>query len=232
MAVCLPVEIELENQKFVKVEVDLQRELNHIEHECITNEEFDELVVEARVKMTLLKTFSLKFQNLVVEWEDDDAIIDETKTIVQRHKLFLQSLQSAFYKSCINGKKRLKEIEKESLFSMSKDEEAGESKVRQRKTNKREVANKAGDITQNLLDIARLMDNQVRFSEDSNSILEGSSQKIKETNEEFKGLTGIISMSRKLLNKYNRRELTDTLLLFFGLILFFATVIYIISKRI
>lgn len=231
MAVCLPVEIELENQKFINVEVDLQRELNHIENECITNEEFEELVVEARVKMTQLKTLSLKFQNLVVEWEDDDAILDESKTIIQRHKLFLQSLQSAFYKSCINGKKRLKEIEKESLFSTSKDETV-ESNLRQRKTNKREVANKAGDITQNLLDIARLMDNQVRFSEDSNSVLEGSSQKIKETNEEFKGLTGIISMSRKLLNKYNRRELTDTLLLFFGLILFFATVIYIISKRI
>lgn len=120
-------------------------------------------------------------------------------------------------------------MEKDLLF---KKDIGGESRLRNRKTNKAEAAKKSEDITQNLLDIARLMDTQVKQAEESNVILQTSSEQVANTHEEYKGLTGIISVSRKLLSKYNRRELTDTLLIFFGLVLFFATVIYIISKRI
>ena len=141
----------------------------------------------------------------------------------------MQSLQSNFRQSCINGKKRVMLIEKDLLF---KKDLGGESRLRNRKTNKAESAKKTEDITRNLLDIACLMDTQVKQAEESNIILKTSSEQVADTHEEYKGLTGIISVSRKLLSKYNRRELTDTLLIFFGLVLFFATVIYIISKRI
>lgn len=59
-----------------------------------------------------------------------------------------------------------------------------------------------------------------------------SSKGITDANEELKGLSGFIHTSKQLLNKYNRRETTDKLLIFFGLVLFFSTVLYIIKKRI
>lgn len=139
-------------------------------------------------------------------------------------------MQISFQKSCINGQKRVTRIEKDRLLS---DVNRGEeTNLRKRRLDKTEVANKSAEITRNLINIAQMMDTQLKQGEESNLVLEGSSQQIKETHEEFKGLTGFINVSRKLLNKYSRRELTDTLLLFFGLILFFATVLYIISKRI
>lgn len=58
-----------------------------------------------------------------------------------------------------------------------------------------------------------------------------SSRTIQETNEEFKTMTGTIQLGRKLITKYNRRELTDKLLIFLALALFLATVLYILKKR-
>ncbi len=58
-----------------------------------------------------------------------------------------------------------------------------------------------------------------------------SSRTVQETNEEFKAMTGTIHSGRKLILKYNRRELTDKLLIFLALALFLATVLYILKKR-
>ncbi len=58
-----------------------------------------------------------------------------------------------------------------------------------------------------------------------------SSRTIQETNDEFKTMTGTIQLGRKLITKYNRRELTDKLLIFLALALFLATVLYILKKR-
>ena len=138
-------------------------------------------------------------------------------------------MQNSFQKACSNGQRRLAKLESADLLNDKKM--TTEQKLRQRKMQKADIANKSADITENLVNIARMMDIQVKQGEESNVVLESSSQQIKDTHEEFKGMTGIISVARKLLNKYNRRELTDTLLIFFGLILFFATVLYIICKR-
>lgn len=58
-----------------------------------------------------------------------------------------------------------------------------------------------------------------------------SSRTVQETNEEFRNMTGTIHLGRKLILKYNRRELTDKLLIFLALALFLATVLYILKKR-
>lgn len=58
-----------------------------------------------------------------------------------------------------------------------------------------------------------------------------SSRTILDANEEFKSMSGTIQLGRKLITKYNRRELTDKLLIFLALALFLATVLYIIKRR-
>ena len=40
-----------------------------------------------------------------------------------------------------------------------------------------------------------------------------------------------VSIAHSLITKFNRRELTDKLLISLGLVLFFGVVIYIIRKR-
>ena len=51
----LPLEVESESQKMVKTEVELQSLLQSIEYTSSCMEEFEELVIETRLKMAELK---------------------------------------------------------------------------------------------------------------------------------------------------------------------------------
>jgi len=52
-----------------------------------------------------------------------------------------------------------------------------------------------------------------------------------DTEEELKSMGGHIQSSHKLLTKYGRREWTDRLLILLALAFFFASVLYIVNKR-
>lgn len=62
--------------------------------------------------------------------------------------------------------------------------------------------------------------------------LVGTSTNVDETHEEYHGMAGMIHQSRKLLTKYNRREITDKVVIFLAIAFFFACVIYVVTKRI
>ncbi|XP_070773587.1 vesicle transport protein SEC20 isoform X1 [Enoplosus armatus] len=101
----------------------------------------------------------------------------------------------------------------------------------QRKATKECLVETSSNITESLMSISRMMSEQVKQTEDTIGTLATSSRTVQETNEEFKNMTGTIHLGRKLILKYNRRELTDKLLIFLALALFFATVLYILKKR-
>jgi len=229
----LPVELAIENEKLLKLEVNLQDLLQDIETRCGSYEEFERSIQEARATLTALRRSNERFSNSICEWDDEPIFEDTLRPLVGTHNTVLQSFHTNFQRSCLKGRKRVQQLEKESLLVPTADltESNTDSKLRQRKLQKAEAATKSKDATNDLQRIARMMDSQVKHSEDSTDLLQSSSQQITKIHDEYKGLTGLIAISRKLLNKYNRREITDTLLIFFGLILFFATVIFIVSKR-
>ncbi|XP_023617202.1 vesicle transport protein SEC20 isoform X2 [Myotis lucifugus] len=100
-----------------------------------------------------------------------------------------------------------------------------------RKTAKENLAQTSSTITENLMGISRVMSQQVQQSEEAMQTLVTSSRTILDASEEFKSMSGTIQLGRKLITKYNRRELTDKLLIFLALALFLATVLYIVKKR-
>ena len=58
-----------------------------------------------------------------------------------------------------------------------------------------------------------------------------SSKQVTSVQGEFENMSGHIQHSRKLLTKYGRRECTDKLLILLALVFFFASVLYILKKR-
>ena len=58
-----------------------------------------------------------------------------------------------------------------------------------------------------------------------------SSGQVTSTQEEFKSMSGHIQISKNLLTRYSRREMSDKLLILLALMFFFATVLYIVKKR-
>lgn len=131
------------------------------------------------------------------------------------------SNHTAWKKANLASKLSLHNLEKESLLY----------EFRQRKVTKEGLAQTSSDITESPMSISQMMSQQVTQSEESITILATSSQAVLETNEEFKAMTETIQLGRKLITKYNRRELTDKLLIFLKLVLFLTTVFYILKKR-
>ncbi|XP_047441282.1 vesicle transport protein SEC20-like [Mugil cephalus] len=151
---------------------------------------------------------------------DKEALMNQ----VEGHKKQMRSNQTAWRKASLATKLSIDNMEKQALLS-------GASDLRQRKMTKEDLAQTSSDITENLMNISRMMAQQVQQSEETITSLATSSRTVQETNEEFKTMTGTIQLGRKLITKYNRRELTDKLLIFLALALFLATVLYILKKR-
>ncbi|XP_077589001.1 vesicle transport protein SEC20 isoform X2 [Stigmatopora nigra] len=151
----------------------------------------------------------------------------------------LTELNGDVKKSFHNLRLRIQNLEQ---MAMEQDKESdrqtliiqveGHRKQMHRKISKQDLAHTSSDITKNLMSISRMMAQQVNQSEETITTLATSSRTIHETNDEFKTMTGTIHLGRKLITKYNRRELTDKLLIFLALALFLATVFYILKKRI
>ncbi|XP_030649594.1 vesicle transport protein SEC20 isoform X1 [Chanos chanos] len=125
------------------------------------------------------------------------------------------------------GKEQDRETDKREILN----DVEGHRKQMLRKSTKENLVQTSSDITESLMSISRMMAQQVKQSEETIGTLAASSRTVLETNEEFKSMNGTIHLGRKLILKYNRRELTDKLLIFLALALFLATVLYILKKR-
>ncbi|XP_004043061.1 vesicle transport protein SEC20 isoform X6 [Gorilla gorilla gorilla] len=143
---------------------------------------------------------------------------------VENHKKQMLSNQASWRKANLTCKIAIDNLEKAELLQ-------GGDLLRQRKTTKESLAQTSSTITESLMGISRMMAQQVQQSEEAMQSLVTSSRTILDANEEFKSMSGTIQLGRKLITKYNRRELTDKLLIFLALALFLATVLYIVKKR-
>ncbi|XP_020824773.1 vesicle transport protein SEC20 isoform X3 [Phascolarctos cinereus] len=169
-----------------------------------------------------VKAFIQELEQMAKEQDKESekqALLQE----VENHKKQLLSNQTAWRKANLACKIAIDNLEKAELL------QGGD--MRQRKTTKETLAQTSSNITESLMGISRMMSQQVRQSEEAMHILANSSRTILDANEEFKSMSGTIQLGRKLITKYNRRELTDKLLIFLALALFLATVLYILKKR-
>ncbi|XP_038651406.1 vesicle transport protein SEC20-like [Scyliorhinus canicula] len=180
----------------------------------------------AKVK-EMFQQLRLRIQDLEQMAKEQDKESDKQILLaeVENHRKQMLSNQTAWRKSNLACKLAIDNYEKDELL------QNGDSSIRQRKMTKEGLVQTASSITESLMSISRMMSQQVQQSEESVQTLATSSRTIQETNEEFKNMTGTIQLGRKLITKYNRRELTDKLLIFLALALFLATVVYILKKR-
>merc|ERR1712200_181957 len=112
---------------------------------------------------------------------------------------------------CVSKKMMLDKKTKDQLLSSS-------SLPRKRgQGNKESLAKKTSDISESLMNL--------------NTTLAGTTHTVNDTHGEFNNMTSHIQKSQNLLTKYGRREFTDKILIFFFFSFFFATVLYIVNKR-
>ncbi|KAF7702347.1 vesicle transport protein SEC20 [Silurus meridionalis] len=218
------VHVRICEQEIIKYDLEIKALIQDISectgpHTKLT--EFNSTVKEKFVRLRQ------RIQDLEQMGKEQDKESDKLALLkhVEAHRKQMLSNQTAWRKANLASNLAIDKLEKEDLLSV------GDTAARQRKVTKESLVQTSSDITESLMSISRMMSQQVKQSEETISTLATSSRTVQETNEDFKAMTGTIQLGRKLITKYNRRELTDKLLIFLALALFLATVLYILKKR-
>ncbi|XP_053734932.1 vesicle transport protein SEC20-like isoform X1 [Synchiropus splendidus] len=218
------VHVRICEQEILKYDLEIKALVQDI-HQCSgPQSQLAALNTDVKQSFHLLR---MRIQDLEQMAMEQDKELDKQELMgrVERHRKQMMSNQTAWRKANLACKLSIDNMEKQELLR------GEDSVVRQRKLTKEGLAQTSSGITENLMSISRMMAQQVQQSEESMTTLATSSRTIQETNDEFKTMTGTIQLGRKLITKYNRRELTDKLLIFLALALFLATVLYILKKR-
>lgn len=223
--IAIPVQVKIHVQEMVKTEFEIQNIIQDIRKCYGPLSLLNDINLKLKQKLNSLRQKVECLEQVAFE-QDKESDRLAILAVMQHHRKELSNLQTSIRKANLDSKAIIDKSEKEELLGRQSS-----SNMRQRNFNKENLAKTASNITQDLRSIARMMESQVKQSEADMQTLASSSAQIKDTQDEYKGLSGIIQTSKNLLNKYNRREITDRLLIFFGLVLFFSTVLYILKKR-
>ncbi|CAM9194173.1 unnamed protein product [Lampetra planeri] len=218
------VHVRICEQEILKYDLEIKALIQDIGECTGPQNRLTELNTDVKKSFHNLRLRILDLAQMAME-QDKESDKQALVLQVEGHRKQMLSNQTAWRKANLASKLSIDNMEKQALLN------GADSSVRQRKTTKEDLAQTSSDITENLMDISRMMAQQVQQSEDSVMLLATSSRTIQETNDEFKTMTGTIQLGRKLITKYNRRELTDKLLIFLALALFLGTVLYILKKR-
>nr|CDJ83786.1 Sec20 domain containing protein [Haemonchus contortus] len=144
----------------------------------------------------------------------------------ERHAKELVENQQQLRTATIKARKAISESERSSLL------EGGSTKPKKFNMDEKNIRDNAVKTTERLSDLLSKMGDRVAQSEQTMDSLIHSSSVLVQTHSEFESHAGHIKTGNKLLSKYERRELTDKILVAIALIFYFAVIYYILQKRI
>ncbi|KAK5897337.1 hypothetical protein CesoFtcFv8_010408 [Champsocephalus esox] len=218
------VHVRICEQEILKYDLEIKALIQDL-NECQGPEcKLTELNADVKKSFYNLRLRIQDFEQMAME-QDKESEKQALISQVEGHRKQMLSNQTGWRKANLASKLSIDKMEKQALLY------GADSAVRERKMTKEGLAQTTSDITENLMSISRMMAQQVQQSEETMTSLATSSRTVAETNGEFRTMTGTIQLGRKLITKYNRRELTDKLLIFLALALFLATILYILKKR-
>ncbi|XP_076308304.1 vesicle transport protein Sec20 isoform X2 [Tachypleus tridentatus] len=218
--------VESLQQQILHWDLSVKRCIQDIRECSGTLEDLNTLTLLAAENMKKLKLVVDNLESLGME-QDRQKDREEVLKIVNLYRKELASNQVLLRKANLMSRMEIDKRMKEELLSESSDRIHNRSQP-----NKEGLARTASKITESIRAVSRMMADQVKQSESTLHSLVSSSGTVLETHEEYKTMGNVIHQSRKLLTKYNRREITDRVLIFLALAFFFACVLYVIKKRV
>lgn len=86
-------------------------------------------------------------------------------------------------------------------------------------------------MTEGLTELRGLLQSQVNSSENAVRNLVSSSSQVSQSKKDMENIGSDLQLSNRLISKYERRELTDKVLILLASLLYFGVVLYILQKR-
>ncbi|RWS14058.1 vesicle transport protein SEC20-like protein [Dinothrombium tinctorium] len=219
-----------EQQAIVKQDIEVKQLIQQIWN-CESDEQLNELNVritrQVQSHKDAIDQYERSIANLKKPSERESLLAE-----IDAYRNQVESNYISLRKANLNCRRVIDEKAKQSLFASNEHiTESDGLRQRRKATDKQQVLNKTLSVTENLQAVSRMMAEQVAQSQNSLQTLINSSAVVTETREEFKMMNAVISQSKKLLEKYGRRETTDKVLIILALAFFFASVLYVITKR-
>ncbi len=199
-------------------------------HTCHDEADMEATNEEIRARLAQFRERLARLGRLAVEQRAVEAREMLLKDLAS-HKDQLEACQKQFRQANLECILRLQKRDRTELFG---DED---SVVRRRglggqDADKGELIKESGRVTDSLASISRQLAATVERSAATVDELASSSGAVREVQDEFRSMGVVIGQSRKLINKYARRETTDMVLILFAFCFFFACVFYILRKRV
>lgn len=179
-----------------------------------------------RTKLNELKKTISIIKDLSNE-SDDKTIASDLKLFAESQMQLLLHTQANLRKANLSCKLAIDQKQKDGLLGFR---ESRVEQIRERK--KMNTASQAAvEVTENLLNINKLMDETVNESVNALVTIQKSSKTIKSTDKEVIDQRVILRTSHQLLTTLKRRDITDKILITLAVIFFFGTVFYILKRR-
>uniref|UniRef100_A0A6A7G3L4 Vesicle transport protein SEC20-like n=2 Tax=Hirondellea gigas TaxID=1518452 RepID=A0A6A7G3L4_9CRUS len=221
-------------QDIVKCDVALKGYLLEIREHCFDEAELNELAAQVRSKITQLKGLLTTLRSIAQE-QDGVECREAALQDVCEHDSQLQQTHSAIRTALLRAKLAIAEREKSELFSSPSsngiDTNSQDSGTVRHRMSREHSLKQSSQVNDDLLTAARMIQETTDKSAKTLDSIVESSQTIGSTKEELNTMGSVISQARKLLSKYGRRENTDKLLIFIGLVFFIACCLVVIRNR-
>ncbi|XP_012534205.1 vesicle transport protein SEC20 [Monomorium pharaonis] len=218
--------VELIHQDIVKYQLQVNALIQDIQQCNGSLEDLDELNAEGRAKIAVLK-LSIEQLASVAETEVNEKKKAELLSAVDSYKEQLNTSLAAFRKANVISACVIDKLARESLLSIPEERQ----NALRRRHDKQSLTNASSQVTDKLLSISRVLAETAQRSADTLDTLLTSSDKVDNTKDELEHQQQAIVQSGKLLGKYDRRELTDKILIASAFVFFLACVFYILQQR-
>ncbi|KXJ27429.1 Vesicle transport protein SEC20 [Exaiptasia diaphana] len=190
-----------------------------------------EVPIQAKIQVRDVVKVEFEIQNLVQEIRQCDGPLTLLNELNMKIKMRMNSLKMNMEKLEQLAKEQDKDSDTKAIL-LIKNQHDSELIRLQSSIRKANLACKARIDQTERESLFSGQASSLRNRNYNKENLAATTTTVTDTQEEYKGLSGVIQTSKNLLNKYNRREVTDRLLVVFGLILFAVTVLYIVKKRV
>ncbi|KAK7087082.1 hypothetical protein SK128_009970 [Halocaridina rubra] len=226
------VYLNVVKQDIVKYDMAIKSLIQEIREHDGTQTHLNELGAFVRSRISQLREQIEELKRLAVEQDNENDRLLLMEEANKSDKM-LQDNHKAFRNAVLAAQLAISQRSKDELLTnpvAEGDDDDATLRHRER-VSRKDMIKKSSQLSDDLLRVTRLIrDNTEKSTKTLDRLVEGS-QTVGSTQEELKTMGSVIAQARKILNKYGRRENTDKLLIFLGLVFFLASCLVVIRNR-
>ncbi|GMS88492.1 hypothetical protein PENTCL1PPCAC_10667, partial [Pristionchus entomophagus] len=217
-------EARLLHQEIIRYDAKLKLRIRDLPTKALTE---TDLLQETRSCRSIISDISTRIEKLalvparLISKSDHQSVLSQ----VNEHTKELEASKKDLGSAAQKARKVMETRNRSRLL------DEGDVMLRRRKREEAEVEKRGEEGGERLALLVQRMASRVGQSEDAMRDIVRSSDTLGKTHEEYHSQGAFIQTGNKLLSKWERRELTDKILVAIALLFYFAACYYVINKR-